>query len=175
MIHLQIAEAGKRLMLARDHLGALARYRAALRLAVSERAPAVFLYHYTDCILDCLEASGDHQQALELTQRALDDHDPDSGPLGDAVRADLIQRHITLLYALGRSDDGDHALAAANSPQTPILGKIRVARRRQLRIDARWIAELKRRYSMSSVTHKDLRNTDADQGEAYFQKEFSYG
>lgn len=175
MLHLQVAEAGKRRMLAREYDAALDRYRAALQLAVGQRAPAVFLHHYTDCILDCLELSGDHEQALALTERALDDQNPNNQPLGKAVEADLRRRRVLLLFALGRAAEGDVALAATELPDGPVITALRNARRRRLTIDARWIADLKRRHSMSSVTEEHLRGEDAEQGEIYFQKEFSYG
>lgn len=175
MIHLQIAEAGKRRMLRRDYQGALERFRAALHMAVSQQAPPVFVHHYTDCILDCLEESGDHGQALELVERALDDHDPERSPLGPAIRADLLQRRIMLLFAVGRVDDGDRALAATEAPRTEVVEKIRAARRRRLAIDARWVIDTKRRHSISSVSSGHLRTSDADSGETYFQKELTHG
>lgn len=173
-VHLQLAEAGKRHMLVGDHRAALERLRVALRHAVQHRAPGVFLHHYTECILDCLEASGDHAQALELTERALDDQDAAGDPLGEAVRSSLVERRILLLFALGREVEGDAALADPTAPATAALAAVGAARRRRLHLDARRIQNLKQLHSPSAVTAAHLRSADAARGEAFFRKEHSY-
>ena len=154
---------------------ALDRFRCALRIALQQRAPAVFLHHYTECILDCLEASGDHAQALELTVRALDEQDPQGEVLGEAVRAALVQRQILLLFALDRTVEGDAALEAMTDRTGPVLAALTEARRRRLTVDARWLDELKRRHLPSAVTVEHLRGDDATRGEELFQKEYAHG
>jgi len=173
--HLQVAEAGKRRMLDGDHAEALDRYRTALRMALQQRAHGVFMAHYTDCVLDCLESAGDHAQALEIVQRALDEQETTGESLSEAVRASLMRRQIFLLFTVGRADDGDAALDGAAHLADPALSALRAARRRRLAVDARWIDNLKRRHIHSAVTEDHLRRDDAEQGERLFQKEHAHG
>jgi len=175
MMHLQVAEAGKRMMLDGDFEAALDRYRTALRMALQQRAPGVFMAHYTDCILDCLEASGDHAQALEIVQRALVEQETEGESMGEAIRASLTQREIFLLFTIGRFDDGDAALESAAHLNSPALTALREARRRQLSVDGRWIGNLKRQHIHSAVTEKHLRRDDAELGEQLFLKEHAHG
>lgn len=174
-VHLKIAEAGKTHLLNRQYGPALERFRAALHMAVQTKAPAVFAQHYTDCILDALEASGAQAQALELVERALNEHDPDAGQMGQLVRAHLHQRQILLLFALGREADADAALAKASALGGPILAALTEARRRRLTLSPKWIEDLKRKHGVTTVSEAHLRRADASEGEDYFNKEFADG
>lgn len=173
--HLQIAEAGKQLHLTRDYAAALERYRAALHMAVTQNAPPVFAQHYTECILDALEASGYREQALELVERALSEPAETTGRLGQVVRAHMIQRRVLILFALDRAEDGDTALADAADLGGPVLAAVAEARRRRLTITPQWIADLRRKHGLDSVTKADLRAPDARAGERHFKKEFVNG
>lgn len=175
MMHLQVAEAGKRRMLDGNFAAALDRFRTALRMALQQRAPEIFMAHYTDCLLDCLEASGDHGQALEIVQRALDEQETKGESFSEAVRASLMQRQVFLLFSVGRLDDGDAALQDAAHLDGPALAVLRGARRRRLTVDARWIANLRRQHIHSAVTEDHLRRDDAEQGEQFFLKEYAHG
>ncbi len=174
-VHLKIAEAGKKYLLKRQYRAALERFRAALRMAVQTKAPTVFAQHYTDCILDALEASGAQAQALELVERALDEQAPDVGKLGQLVRAHLQQRQVLLLFSAGRETDADAALAKAHSLGGPILTALAEARRRRLTLTPQWIDDLKREHGVTSVSEAHLRRTDASAGEDYFNKELANG
>ena len=168
MIHLQIAEAGKRHSLKGDHPAALERYRHALRLAVQQRTNPVFLYHYTECILDGLEAGGQPAQALALTDRALEERVKDDRDLGRRVRASLLERRVVLLFVLGREAEADAALAEAAPLGGPILTALQDARRRRLAITLDWLAGLRRRLTRGAVNAGALRQTDAKAGEVHF-------
>ncbi|GGB86556.1 hypothetical protein GCM10011352_10560 [Marinobacterium zhoushanense] len=68
--HLGIAEAGKCFALKGDHLEALRHYREAMRLAVSSQAPEVFFRHYSQCVLESLELTGQYQDVLDYCKKA---------------------------------------------------------------------------------------------------------
>ena len=174
-LHLHVAEAGKQRMLSGDHDAALDRYRAALRMALQHDAPLLFLAHYTDCILDCLEASGDHTQALRIVQQALAEQETNGEPFTEGVRASLKQREIFLLFMLGRTEDGDAALAVVPDLLSPAVAALRQARRRRLTPEVRWLNTLRRQYICSSVTEEHLRREDARHGEVLFLKESAHG
>ena len=69
-LHLGVAEAGKLLAMKGRHKEALNRYREALRLAHSARAPQLFGRHYLQCVLESLEHLADHEGVRELAGRA---------------------------------------------------------------------------------------------------------
>lgn len=73
LLHLGIAEAGKIEALAGKHDKALEHYREAIKIAVSISAPEVFFRHYTQCVLESLELSGDYEEAIEY-YRSADEH-----------------------------------------------------------------------------------------------------
>jgi|GEM_PF-3296352 len=175
MIHLQISEAGKRHALRGDHAAALERYRHALTLAVRGRASPVFLYHYTECILDALEADGRAEEALALAERALDEKADDEGALGARVRTGLMERRIVLLFTLGREAQADAALAEAGDLGGAILGPLRDVRRRRLTVTRDWLTGLRRRAGRGGVSASALRGEDADIGERYFIEEKACG
>ena len=59
VLHHAIAERGKALALAGDHVDAMMHYREAMTLAVSGKAPEVVFRHYMDCSLGSLERMGE--------------------------------------------------------------------------------------------------------------------
>jgi tetratricopeptide (TPR) repeat protein len=69
-LHAGVAEGGKLLALKGRHAEALARYREALRLAQSLRAPQIFALHYLHCVIESLEHMGSHAQAAALAGEA---------------------------------------------------------------------------------------------------------
>ena len=70
VVHLAIAEAGKVALLDGDYPEALRQLREAIRLAVSSRAPEIFFRHYTQCVLEALELSGDHAEVIAMCREA---------------------------------------------------------------------------------------------------------
>jgi len=171
MIHLQIAEADKRYSLKGNHRAALERYRHALHLALQKRANPVFLYHYTECILDALEAAGEAPQALALTERALEEQQDEGGELGRRVRASLLQRRVVLLFTLERTQEADAALTEAAELGGPTLNALQEARRRQLTITPSWLSAIRRQHNKGIISSEALRHADAEAGEVHFMKE----
>lgn len=173
MIHLQVAEAGRRQGARGRHGAALDHYREALRRALNEHASPVFLHHYTECILDALEASGDAAQALVLTEHALEASAParaSGGALCARLHAGLAERRIVLLFVCGRAACGDAALARDADLGGSVLAAFRDARRRRLTITPAWLAGLRRR-----APSADLRMDDALAGEHIFERETTGG
>ena len=174
MIHLQIAEAGKQYCLKGNHLAALERYRQALRLAVQQNTNPIFLYHYTECILDALEAAGEAKQALALTESALAEQEQKDGKLVNHLQAGLLERRVVLLFALGREQEADAALAEALPLGGPILTALQGARRRRLTVTPDWLAGIRRQHGRGVISPQVLRHADAAAGERHFMKETSY-
>lgn len=175
MIHLQIAEAGKQHTLKGNHSAALERYRQALRLALQQKETSpIFLYHYTECILDALEAAGEAKQALALTECALAEQQATTGDLVQRVQANLLERRVVLLFALGQEQAADTALAEALPLGGPILIALQSARRRRFTITSDWLAGMRRQHGRSVVNSQTLRHADAAVGERHFMKEISY-
>ena len=170
-LHLQIAEAGKRRQLDGDLDGALDRFRTALRLAAQRSAQPVFLHHYAECILDCLEDAGADASALEMTERALAELSVE-GPTGALAHAALAERRIALLFKLGRVAEAD--LALGDAPANPVVKALTDARRRRLRITPTWIDGVRKRFGRRSLDARALREGDAAAGEHVFRKERSH-
>jgi tetratricopeptide (TPR) repeat protein len=175
MIHLQLAEAGRRRASRGDHAGALDRYRRALATAVRMGARPVFLHHYTACILDALEASGARAQALELIERALAERADAGGALGARVRAELTERRVVCFYALGREAEADAALAQAAHLGGPVLAALGRARARRHAITRPWLDDLLRRHGRGRSAAGALRQADAEAGERHFEREMTGG
>lgn len=174
-VHLKVAEAGKRLALRGDFVGALERYRHAMRMALSQSANPVFLHHYTECILDAMEAAGHHEQALESAERALAEQPEEAGQVAQMVRASLSERRVLLLYLLKQTEAADDALAEALPYGGPVLKEIAEARRRRLTLTSDWLAGVKRRHRKATVRENVLRRADAEAGETYFMTEIAHG
>lgn len=175
MVHMQIAEAGRQYAQKGDHEAALERYRHALKIAVDQKAPDVFLQYYTTSILDTLEAAGLYDQALELTSRAIDEQTEQDGRLSQAVRADLMQRRVLLLFLQGQVEQADAALDQALPLGGPILKTLAEARRRHLTITSNWLSVLRRKYAKKTSDTGQLRSDDAAAGEKFFMTEIAHG
>ncbi len=92
-LHAGVAESGKLLALKGQHKHALSRYREALRLAHSARAPQIFARHYLHCVLESLEHMGAHVEAAALAGEAASaTANPDPTPFQRRDRAHLLER-----------------------------------------------------------------------------------
>jgi len=171
MIHLQIAEAGRRHALRGDHNAALDRYRHALRVAVLHNTNPFFLHYYTECILDGLDLAGRSEQALELVERALGEQSATEGELSRRIRAGLLERRVMLLFSLGRVAEADAALADSAPLGGPILKALQEARRRHFWITSEWLSGLRTKHGRSAVTGAAVRQADAEAGELHFMRE----
>ncbi|GAA6132401.1 hypothetical protein [Halopseudomonas sabulinigri] len=105
-LHLGIAEQGKLLALKGKHQAALEHYREALRLAVSSRSPEVFFRHYTQCVMESLELSGELDAVLRYCDEAEQHYQrlTDSLPLVRRDRAENLQRRGCILLRLQQLD-----------------------------------------------------------------------
>ena len=105
-LHLGVAEAGKLLPIKGRHKEALHRYREALRLAHSAKAPELFGRHYLQCVLESLEHLADHASVRDLAGRAADAAaEAGDTPFHRRDRAALLERvGIAQLKAGERAD-----------------------------------------------------------------------
>lgn len=114
-IHLGIAENGKLLALKNDHAEALRHYREAIRLAVSGKAPEVFFRHYTQCVLESLEALESYGEVLQFCTDA-DAHYSKLEVTDDLRRRDhgsILERAGVVHLKAGDIDRGREKLEAA--------------------------------------------------------------
>ena len=70
ILHLGVAEQGKLHLLDGRHGEALRHFREAIRIAVSARAPEIYFRHYTQCVLESLELSGDYDEIISFCRDA---------------------------------------------------------------------------------------------------------
>jgi tetratricopeptide (TPR) repeat protein len=113
--HLGLAEAGKVAALGGDHAQALARYREAMRLAVRDKAPEMFVRHYVEASLESLELMEEFDAVLEHCDRVIA-HYTEHPPRHDAAWLDLAstqQRRGAVLLKAGRPDAARAALEEA--------------------------------------------------------------
>lgn len=151
-LHLGIAEQGKVCALANRHSEALQHYQEALRLAVSSGAPEVFFRHYTQCVMESLERSGE----LDSVLRYCDDaeahyHTLDSPlPLVARDRAENLQRRGCVLLRQGHIDDALQSLQQAveltAAKALPLATELLGWARRGLTIGERQLQEAQRRH-----------------------------
>ncbi|MET0179130.1 MAG: hypothetical protein ABW194_01445 [Novosphingobium sp.] len=149
-LHAGIAEQGKLLALRGDHRAALTRYREALRLAATARAPQIVARHYLYCILESLERMGDHRAMAELAGNAAGaaSEAPDS-PFLRRDRAALLERVAVARLKAGAIEDGRaalrEALALAGAEALPLAAQLAGWLDRGFAIDPARLAEAQRR------------------------------
>ena len=115
LLHLGVAEQGKLHLLDGRHGEALRHFREAIRMAVSARAPEIYFRHYTQCVLESLELSGDYEEIVSFCR------DADAHYAGiDTSEPILAKDHGALLERLGialllseRRDEAAEALHRA--------------------------------------------------------------
>ena len=151
-IHLSIAEAGKLLALKGKHRDALQHYREALRLAVSSRAPEIFFRHYTQCVLESLELTGDYKEIIEFCTNA------DSHYAALDLHSSLHRRdHGSMLERLGlaylKNEDVEQGQAAlekarevAGDGVLPITDEVLGWLKRGFRVDTTRILSSQRKH-----------------------------
>ncbi|MEX1364406.1 MAG: peptidylprolyl isomerase [Nannocystaceae bacterium] len=98
-LHVGIAEQGKLHAIDGRHGEALRHYREAMRLAVQGDAPDVFFRHYTQCVLESLEAMEAWDEILEFCDRAEAhyEHNPPPNPLARLDLASIRERRAVVL------------------------------------------------------------------------------
>lgn len=118
-LHIGIAEAGKLLAIKGKHKEALERYREALRLAQSARAPDVFGRHYLQCVLESLEKLGDNARVIDLAMHAADAAGQTDTPFHRRDRAALLERAAIARLKLDDRDAAQDGFAEALSLAGP--------------------------------------------------------
>lgn len=150
-LHLGIAEQGKVCALANRHREALQHYQEALRMAVSSRAPEVFFRHYTQCVMESLELSGELNSVLRYCDDAEAHylHLDSPLPLVAQDRAENLQRRGCILLRQGQREAAiqslQQALDLAGAKALPLAAELLGWTRRGLTIGERQLQEAQRR------------------------------
>ena len=161
--HLAMAEQGKTLALQGKHQQALERYRAALLLARRMSAPAVFARHYTDCIFESLERSGQLCPALELCAAACAEMGRVEAPTPLQARdqASMLLRRGALLIRLDRAPEAEEilqeAMRMAEPGRLPLAEELLAWLRQALYITRERLTEAQERHGYYTVRRDALR------------------
>tara|TARA_R110000868_G_scaffold41077_3_gene140814 strand:- start:16541 stop:17119 length:579 start_codon:yes stop_codon:yes gene_type:complete len=151
-LHLGIAEQGKILALKGKHQDALEHYREALRLAVSSKAPEVFFRHYTQCVMESLELSGELDSVLRYCEEAEQHYQRLASPLPlvSRDRADNLQRRGCILLRQGHVEQAmtsfELALQLAQKNALPLARELTGWSKRGLTVGSRQLNEAQQRH-----------------------------
>jgi len=158
-IHFSIAETGKCLALKGRHRDALQHYREALRLAVSSCAPEIFFRHYTQCVLESLELTGEYKEIIEFCRHAdihyasLDLH----GSLHRRDHGSVLERLGLAHLKNGDMEQGREALEKARDVAgdgvLPITDEVLGWLKRGFRVDTGRILSSQRKHKYFVVRH----------------------
>ena len=119
--HAGIAERGRQLALAGQHVEALRHYREAMRYALAAGAPELCLRHYTQCALESLERLGAWEEVMATCARARE-HYAEHPPASDLTRKDLgsfLEREGVVMLRMGRPDQAAERFARAVEAARP--------------------------------------------------------
>ncbi len=159
-LHAGIAESGKLLALKGRHEQALVRYREALQLAQSARAPQIFARHYLHCVLESLEHLGAFEAAARLADEAARAAErPQPSPFQRRDRALLLERLGVNQLKAGQIAQAReslklaHALDASLSLSQQLLGWLN----RGLTLNSARITEAQRRHQYFMVRPDTVR------------------
>ena len=152
LLHLSIAEQGKLHLLQGRHEEALRHFREAIRIAVSARAPEVFFRHYTQCVLESLELSGDYAEIIAFCE----DADAHYAKI-DSVEPLLAKDHGAILERLGvalllsdrreqASEALDRACATAGADVLPLAEALSKWLKRGLAVPPPVLRQAQRRH-----------------------------
>ncbi|MEO1818202.1 hypothetical protein [Pseudomonas sp.] len=151
-LHLGIAEQGKVLALAGRHADALQHYQEALRMAVSSRAPEVFFRHYTQCVMESLELSGELDSVLRYCDEAEAHYARLDSPLPLVARdrAENLQRRGCIQLRQGRLEAAltslQQAIALVQPPELPLARALVGWAARGLSIGERQLRDAQQRH-----------------------------
>mgnify|MGYP000327251603 CR=1 FL=1 len=155
--HFGIAEAGKLAAIKGDHTEALRHYREALKLAQSSKAPEVFFRHYTQCVLESLELTGEYAEILEFCENA-DAHYqrmPHDTDLHARDHGAILERHGVVAVKSGDTDTGRDALTRAveraGKGQLPIAETVLGWLKRGMTPDARRLLDVQKKHKYFTV------------------------
>lgn len=157
VMHWGIAEQGKLHALAGRYHDALMHYREALRLAVGARAPEVVFRHYTQCVMEALEAMGAHDEVIQWCRQALDHYAQlgVSGGIYDRDRA-AIQERLALQHLKREEPEQarEHlaeAVTLGGRQGAPLAAELLGWLERGYAIEARRLQEAQRRHRYYTV------------------------
>ncbi|MEH6491987.1 hypothetical protein [Halopseudomonas sp.] len=151
-LHLGIAEQGKLLALKGKHQAALEHYREALRLAVSSRSPEVFFRHYTQCVMESLELSGELDSVLRYCNEAEQHYQQLSSALAlvRRDRAENLQRRGCILLRQHQlacaMASFEQALQLVAPDPLPLAHELTGWHRRGLTIGSRQLGDAQQRH-----------------------------
>jgi tetratricopeptide (TPR) repeat protein len=151
-LHLGIAEQGKLLALKGKHQAALQHYREALRLAVSSRSPEVFFRHYTQCVMESLELSGELESVLRYCDEAEQHYQrlDRALPLVRRDRAENLQRRGCVLLRQQQLAPAiaslEEALQLATPDPLPLAQELTGWHKRGLTIGSRQLGDAQQRH-----------------------------
>lgn len=160
-LHLGIAEQGKICALANRHPEALEHYQEALRMAVSSNAPEVFFRHYTQCVMESLELSGELDSVLRYCEDAEAHYAALESPLPLVARdrAENLQRRGCVLLLQQQPEaatrDFELALELSNAKALPLAAELLGWVKRALTIGERQLRDAQRRHHYF-IVRKDL-------------------
>ncbi|MCK8515363.1 peptidylprolyl isomerase [Methylonatrum kenyense] len=159
-LHLGVAEQGKLYALDGAHDEALRHYQQALRMAVDSGAPEVFFRHYTQCVMESLEATGSY----DGVQRYCEDADRHYQAL-DRQGALFALDHGSILERLGvvqlKAGEVDaaraslrRALALAGPRGLPLAAQVLGWLDRGMTVSDRHLTDAQRRHGYFVVTRE---------------------
>ncbi|WP_108260015.1 peptidylprolyl isomerase [Mangrovicoccus ximenensis] len=156
-MHVGIAEAGKLAALKGDHAGALRHYRAAIRLCVGAKAPEVFFRHYTQCVMESLEQTGQFAEVIEYCAMA-DAHYRAAGACNPLQRRDhgsILERLGLVRLKAGETEAArealEEAVTLAGPKALPLAETVLGWLRRGMRVEPRRLAELQKKSGYFTV------------------------
>lgn len=121
LTHFQTAEKAKSHAWRHDHKKALALYREAMHQAQRDNADPIFLRHYTECVLESLEAMGQYQDVLSYCEEALSHYDA-APPETHLARCDVAAIHER--RGINAAKAGDVDLAKISCQKACELAKV---------------------------------------------------
>lgn len=163
LLHLGVAEQGKLYLLEGRHDEALRHFREAIRMAVAARAPEIFFRHYTQCVLESLELSGDFDEIIAFCRDA-DAHyakiDSDEAILAKDHGATLERLGVALLQSDRRSEAVEilkRAAQRAGAGQLPLAEALAGWLERGLAVPTPVLRQAQRRHRYFAVRGDTVR------------------
>jgi len=153
ILHLGLAEQGKLHALAGRYDEALRHYREAIRLAVSSKAPEVFFRHYTECVMEALEAQESYEPVIQFLEEASAHYASLSAdaPIHKRDHAAMLARLGAVLLKAGRLDEArarlTEAVERAGARAVPVAAELSGWLARGYAVDAARVRESQRRHN----------------------------
>jgi len=167
IIHLSIAEHGKLCLIKGDVQEALRHFREAIKLSVSAKAPEIFFRHYTHCVLEALEKSGNFDEVEDYCRRA-DTHYQSLELDSALIRKDhgsTIERLALMLLLKKDSDlaqaEFERAVEIAGEGRLPLAEAMLGWLRRGLAITAERVRQMQNRHEYFQIIKANVNEAIA--------------